>query len=73
MLARAREKGVDAVVFFGEKFCASEALDYPYLRRRLERNGMRTLFLASAADQGQHLENCRTRIDAFAEMMGTPG
>lgn len=69
LLARVEELGARGVVFLLQKFCDSHAFDLPYLRSELGLRGIPSLLLEveqGALARGQ----ARTRLEAFAEMMG---
>lgn len=56
-------------VFLGEKYCDCEYFEIPTVDRVLSEKGVRTLQLEFAVDDDKILENVRTRIEAFAELL----
>ncbi len=62
-------KDCDGVVFLLLKFCDPHFFDYPQLKERLEREGKRTLLLELEFPMAA-IEQLRTRIEAFYEMLG---
>ncbi|MFO8056449.1 MAG: 2-hydroxyacyl-CoA dehydratase family protein [bacterium] len=68
LVERARELKADGVVYLVQKFCEPSEIDYPGIRRELEREGLPVLELETDLGESS-LENVRTRVDAFAEML----
>ncbi len=64
-----RRRGASGVIFAGEKFCEYEYFEYPYLENRLKAEGIHTLRLEIAMADAS-ISALRTRIEAFAEMVG---
>ncbi|MGE5404641.1 MAG: 2-hydroxyacyl-CoA dehydratase subunit D, partial [Candidatus Saccharibacteria bacterium] len=64
----ARECGADGVIACMMKFCDPEEFDFPFYKRTLEKAGMPLLHLEVDMN-GQTLEQARTRIQGFAEML----
>ncbi len=62
------ESGADGVVACIMKFCEMEEFDYPIYRKTLEEAGIPLLHLEVDLI-GQSLEQARTRIQSFAEML----
>jgi len=66
--AKAREHGVQGVVFLYLKFCDPHSFDYPYLREYLEKAGISSMLLEiedRLPPEGQLL----TRIETFTHML----
>jgi benzoyl-CoA reductase/2-hydroxyglutaryl-CoA dehydratase subunit BcrC/BadD/HgdB len=61
--------GARGLIFIGEKFCECEHLELPYLEERLRRLGVRTLVL-EVSQECDAREQTRTRVEAFAEILG---
>jgi len=68
----ARETGTDGIVMCMMKFCDPEEFDYPILAKEFEAAGLPLLFL-EIEQQRQSLEQERTRIQGFAEMLSMKG
>ncbi|MGE5380879.1 MAG: 2-hydroxyacyl-CoA dehydratase subunit D [Methylocystaceae bacterium] len=64
----AREVNAAGVIACMMKFCDPEEFDYPFYRRTLEEAGIPLLHLEVDA-YGQAIEQARTRIQSFAEML----
>ncbi len=64
----AAESGADGIVACIMKFCEMEEFDYPIYRQTLEAAGIPLLHLEVDLT-GQSLEQARTRIQSFAEML----
>jgi len=71
ILALCRERRACGFVFFGEKFCEHEYFEYPYLEKRLKEAGISSLFLEFSIDDGENVEQFKTRIQAFAELLSS--
>lgn len=70
MLLKMMEKyNADAVVFLQLKFCDPEELDYPIIKKEMETAGVPMLYLETEQVMDS-LEQYRTRIQSFAEMLG---
>ncbi|MBC7258898.1 MAG: 2-hydroxyacyl-CoA dehydratase [Chloroflexi bacterium] len=68
----AQQRGARGVVFYLQKFCEPHAFDYADARRDLEDAGIPHIVLED--DTGPATAQWRTRLQAFAEMLGgTPG
>lgn len=63
-----RKYGADAVIFCQLKFCDPEEFDYPIIKKELEAAGIPCLYL-EIEQQMDSLEQLRTRIQSFAEML----
>jgi benzoyl-CoA reductase/2-hydroxyglutaryl-CoA dehydratase subunit BcrC/BadD/HgdB len=63
-----KESGADGVVACIMKFCEMEEFDYPIYRKTLDEAGIPVLHLEMDII-GQSLEQARTRIQSFAEML----
>lgn len=59
----------DAVIFLQLKFCDPEEFDYPIIKKELEAAGIPLLYL-EIEQQMDSLEQLRTRIQSFGEMLG---
>ena len=68
LVSRTRAQGF---MFIGEKFCEYEYFEIPHLERILKDMGIFTLFLELSITGDQHPASYLTRIEAFAEMMGS--
>jgi benzoyl-CoA reductase/2-hydroxyglutaryl-CoA dehydratase subunit BcrC/BadD/HgdB len=68
--ALVEERGAQGVIFLGEKQCEYESFELPYLEKRLAERGVKTLLLEFAMGGDGSLGAYRTRIEAFAEMLG---
>lgn len=64
----AREARADGVIMCMMKFCDPEEFDYPILAKEFEAAGLPMLYL-EIDQQRQSLEQERTRIQGFAEML----
>jgi len=67
VLDLARRHRVDGVLFVFKKFCEPHAWDYPYLADLLRREGIPHLLIET--EQGTPVEQFRTRVQAFLEML----
>jgi benzoyl-CoA reductase subunit C len=63
-----REKRADGVVFSLLKFCDPHAFDYPYLKNRLDAEGIPSV-LIEIDDRPVTEGRLKTRIEAFIEML----
>jgi len=63
--------GAQGVVFIGEKFCEFEYFEIPHLEKILKDMEVPTLFLEVSIDDDEHSETYVTRIETFAELMGS--
>ena len=69
MLVEMVEKyGADALIYCQMKFCDPEEFDYPLLYTQLENKDIRNLMI-EIDQQANSLEQIRTRVQSFAEMM----
>ncbi len=68
MAQKTRARGV---IFVGEKFCEYEYFEFPYLKKRLNQMGVKTLELEISVEEDAHTAGHRSRIEAFAEMLAT--
>jgi benzoyl-CoA reductase/2-hydroxyglutaryl-CoA dehydratase subunit BcrC/BadD/HgdB len=59
------------VVFIGEKFCEFEYFEIPHLEKILKDMGVPTLFLEVSIDDNEYSEAYVTRIETFAELIGS--
>lgn len=64
----ARTHRASGVIFLLLKFCDPHAFDYPYLKERLEEEGIRTL-LIETDDQAINHGQLSTRIETFVHMI----
>ncbi|MDR0570027.1 MAG: 2-hydroxyacyl-CoA dehydratase family protein [Clostridiales Family XIII bacterium] len=70
LLHMVREADADAVIVFMMKFCDPEEFDYPIYRKELEAAGVPVLCL-EVDQQTDSFEQIRTRVQSFAETLGT--
>lgn len=69
MLAEiAKEKGANGVIVLMMKFCDPEEYDYPFIKQDLEDAGIPHVYIESE-QQMESLEQARTRLQAFSEMI----
>ncbi len=68
LIQMVKEKKADAVIFFQLKFCDPEEFDYPIVKKELEAAGIPLLRL-EFEQQMESVEQLRTRIQSFAEML----
>lgn len=67
-LEKVKEGKINGVIFLQTKFCDPYAFNYPYLRKRLEQEGIPSLLLE--VEQNQPVpEAFRTRVEAFVETL----
>ncbi len=67
-LEKVKNGHIDGVIFLQTKFCDPYAFNYPYLRKRLEQEGIPSLLLE--VEQNQPVpEAFRTRVEAFVETL----
>jgi len=69
LLEKARRLQAEGVIFLHLRFCEPENYDYYQLHQTLEREGIPSLRLETDF-QGSALGQIRTRLEAFAEMLG---
>jgi bzd-type benzoyl-CoA reductase N subunit len=67
LLALAAQHHADGVVFVLKKFCEPHTWDYPYLAAALTKAGLPHLLLET--EQTTPVEQLRTRVEAFLEML----
>ena len=65
----AKVTGADGAVACMMKFCDPEEYDFPLIAKALDAIGVPTLFLEVDQQPGS-LEQVRTRLQTFAEMLG---
>lgn len=63
-----KKQHADGVVVLMMKFCDPEEYDYPFLKQDLEEAGIPYVYIESE-QQMESLEQARTRVQAFAEML----
>ncbi len=69
MLAEiAKEKQADGVIVLMMKFCDPEEYDYPFMKQDLDDAGVPHVYIESE-QQMESLEQARTRLQAFTEMI----
>lgn len=68
LVSLARERQAQGVVFYLQKFCDPHAFDYADMRRDLAQAGIPHIVLED--DAGPATAQWRTRLQAFAEMLG---
>lgn len=66
----ARKTGADGIIFCMMKFCDPEEFDYPIIAKEMEQAGIPLLYV-DVDQQTQSLEQSRTRIQGFAEMLNS--
>jgi benzoyl-CoA reductase/2-hydroxyglutaryl-CoA dehydratase subunit BcrC/BadD/HgdB len=64
-----KQKGADGVIFIGEKFCEYEYFELPILKDALKDIGRPLLSLEFSIDDSFNIEQYRTRIQAFRELL----
>jgi benzoyl-CoA reductase subunit C len=72
LLAEAKSRQVDGVVFLLQKFCDPHAFDYPAFRDALEASGRPCLPLEIERG-GLPAGQARTRVEAFLERLRSSG
>lgn len=69
LLTELKEKyDADAVIFCQMKFCDPEEFDYPIVKKKMEQEKIPLLYL-EIEQQMDSMEQLRTRIQSFAEML----
>jgi len=68
LLDTVQNKNADGVVFLIHKFCDPHSFDIPYLKKRLDSEGIPNTFI-EIEDQGSIGERLKTRFEAFMEMI----
>jgi benzoyl-CoA reductase/2-hydroxyglutaryl-CoA dehydratase subunit BcrC/BadD/HgdB len=68
LISMAKEIGADGIILCMMKFCDPEEFDYPVLSAQFEDAGIPMLYL-EIDQQMQSMEQTRTRIQGFAEML----
>ena len=68
LLKAAKETKADGIVFFLLKFCDPHAFDYPYLKNRLDSDGIPSI-LVEMDDRPVAEGRIKTRLEAFLEMI----
>ncbi|MGB9592779.1 MAG: 2-hydroxyacyl-CoA dehydratase, partial [Anaerolineae bacterium] len=68
LAALARQRRAHGVIFYLQKFCDPHAFDYADARRDLDAAGIPHITLED--DAGPAAAQWRTRLQAFAEMLG---
>lgn len=63
-----QKKNADGVVFLIHKFCDPHSFDFPYLKERLDNEGIPNTFI-EIEDQASIGERLRTRFEAFLEIL----
>ncbi len=64
-----RSRGVDGLIWIGEKYCEYEYFDMPHLEKQLKEHGIPVLQLECGLDDKENIGAFETRIDAFAELL----
>jgi len=64
------ESGTKGLIFLGEKFCEYEYFEIVHLEKRLKERGIPTLKLEFSPEDGGSFASVKTRVEAFAEMLG---
>jgi benzoyl-CoA reductase/2-hydroxyglutaryl-CoA dehydratase subunit BcrC/BadD/HgdB len=57
------------VIFAGEKFCEYEYFEWVFVKKMLEEEGIRTLFLEFSLEDEGSVDPYRNRIESFSEML----
>ncbi|MEA1960708.1 MAG: 2-hydroxyacyl-CoA dehydratase family protein [Bacillota bacterium] len=68
IIEQVKKTGANGVVMCMMKFCDPEEFDYPILKKEMEAAGIPMLYL-EIDQQMQSVEQARTRIQSFAEMI----
>jgi benzoyl-CoA reductase/2-hydroxyglutaryl-CoA dehydratase subunit BcrC/BadD/HgdB len=68
LVALAKERRADGVIFIHLKFCDPHAFDYPYLREALEEAGVKSL-LFEVEEQPPGVGQMETRFETFMHML----
>ena len=69
----AKRNGVEGMIFVGEKFCEYEYLEFPHIETIFKQNGIPVLSLERSIDDRDNIAPLKSRIEAFAEMLGSKG
>ena len=64
------DSGADGVIFVGEKFCEYEYFEFPLMQKALGEINIPSLVLEIAMHDRDNVGAFRTRIEAFAELLG---
>ncbi|MHB8893918.1 MAG: 2-hydroxyacyl-CoA dehydratase subunit D [Candidatus Geothermincolia bacterium] len=73
LVSLSTDNKADGFIFVGEKFCEYEYFELPYITQRLKEAGIPVLSLEISVDDTAGSETFRTRIEAFAELIGAGG
>ncbi len=68
LLEMVKNTQAQGVIFVLLKFCDPHAFDYPYIKELLDRDGIPSMLL-EIEDQQTSLEQLKTRIEAFVELL----
>src|SRR5660398_165770 len=68
LLEQVNKAGAAGVVLYRSKFCDSEQVEWPYLRDRLEEEGI-PVTLVEGEHRAAGFEQTRTRLEAFREAL----
>jgi len=68
LLTLVKERQAESIIFIGEKYCECEYFEFPFMRKVLTENKIKTLVLEMDAARGDSVETYRTRIEAFSEL-----
>lgn len=66
LLNKIEEYRVDSVIYFSLKFCDTNLIDFPYIKSKLQQNGIPVLFIEGELHMTS-IENLKTRIMTFIE------
>ena len=69
-LEKVKQSRAKGVIFSGEKFCEYEYFEFPFLEKRLKEAGIPSLLLEFSVDDMDNISAYKTRVEAFAEMLG---
>lgn len=64
-----KNANADGIVIFLVRFCEPLGFDYPYLTKKLSEAGVPNMLLETEVGVEGHLEQIRTRVQAFIEML----
>jgi bcr-type benzoyl-CoA reductase subunit C len=70
LIDMAKQYRADGIIFSLMQFCEPEEFDYPIIKRELEKAGIPVLSF-EIEQQMQSVEQVRTRLQAFSEMLNT--
>ena len=68
LIQKVKETRADGVVFLFLKFCDPQGFDYPYLKNRLDKEGIPNMLL-EIEEGDKAMGQMKTRIESFIEMI----